>query len=465
MTLEHSRVEPEPAILVAAPSRWDMTSYSSPLRGARDTAQLIGASSSAERAQAWIRSWVDSPSPLLKQAPITLLFFIAAGLAVVIPAVTLRSLSGLAGTLLFITAITALAAILTSRREWWRFGNIVAALDFLAVDALRFSTGENQSIFGVVAVLPAVWMASNVGRRYIAVTCVGITTVFVIPLLTTLTDPSNTTMLFRGLFDILVLTAASAIVNELARLARWHYDEVFARKLALTEELQHGAQVQRALLPKGGSPLSGYEVAGACIPAKDVGGDFYDWYPTPEGLAFTLGDVMGKGVGAGMIAATTHALVRSARNDDDPVVALERADASLTSELGEMGSFVTMFHGRLDAEAGRVRYCDAGHGLTLHVRADGSWDRIATYDLPIGLGVAADWSAHELLLQEGDTLISFSDGILDLCDGTLAAANNIAGFVTGAGTAAEIVEVIAGFAQDSSNQDDMTVLAIRRSPK
>ena len=164
-----------------------------------------------------------------------------------------------------------------------------------------------------------------------------------------------------------------------------------------------------------------------------------------------------------MIAATTHALVRSARNDDDPVVALERADSSLASELGEMGSFVTMFHGRLEAETGRVRYCDAGHGLTLHVRADGSWDRLATYDLPLGLDVAADWSAHELLMEEGDTIISFSDGILDLYDGRLGATNNIAGFVTGAGTAAELVEVIAGFAQDSRNQDDITVLAIRRA--
>ncbi len=74
------------------------------------------------------------------------------------------------------------------------------------------------------------------------------------------------------------------------------------------------------------------------LPAKSVGGDFYDWYPTPEGFGFTLADAMGKGAGAGLIAATARAVIRSARNEDDPALALSRTDDCLSTELGDVTS-------------------------------------------------------------------------------------------------------------------------------
>jgi serine phosphatase RsbU (regulator of sigma subunit) len=90
-----------------------------------------------------------------------------------------------------------------------------------------------------------------------------------------------------------------------------------------------------------------------------VGGDFFDWYEIDGGLGFTLGDVMGKGAGAGMIAATTRAVIRSARNSEDPATALSLTADCLTTELSEAASFATLFHARLLAEDGRILFSDA----------------------------------------------------------------------------------------------------------
>ena len=92
-------------------------------------------------------------------------------------------------------------------------------------------------------------------------------------------------------------------------LAEWVQHE-----LSLSEELAHAIQVQRGLLPKQFLSLPGFDVAGACVPTRSVGGDFYDWYPIGEGAAFTLGDVMGKGVGAALIAATVRGVLRAGSN-------------------------------------------------------------------------------------------------------------------------------------------------------
>ncbi|MFB2351640.1 PP2C family protein-serine/threonine phosphatase, partial [Priestia megaterium] len=79
-------------------------------------------------------------------------------------------------------------------------------------------------------------------------------------------------------------------------------------ELARSSEEERAATVQRALLPKRRPDLPGYSVAGACVPARDVGGDFFDWHATHDGLSITLADVMGKGVGAAIIAASVRAV-------------------------------------------------------------------------------------------------------------------------------------------------------------
>jgi hypothetical protein len=233
--------------------------------------------------------------------------------------------------------------------------------------------------------------------------------------------------------------------------------------IAAAAELNRAAEVQRALLPRKVPTLPGYEVAGACLPARFVGGDFFDWYAIEGGMAFTVADVMGKGVGAGIIAATVRATVRTAR-DDGAAVAVERAGTALVEDLRGAASFATLFHARLNAADGHISYVDAGHGLTVVLDANGSAQRLSSSDLPLGTSFDATDPRQEqhIVLEEGGTLVSFTDGVLDLYDGSLAAVDHIADIARGASSAQEIVDQIANLARREKPADDVTVVVIKR---
>ena len=234
--------------------------------------------------------------------------------------------------------------------------------------------------------------------------------------------------------------------------------------LVATEELDQGAEVQRAMLPKDLHPLDGYQVAGTCLPAKSIGGDFFDWYPIDGGLALTLGDVMGKGVGAGIVAAAVRAVVRSAVRKNNVSTALERAALWLDTDFGEEPTFVTLFHGRLCAADGRLSYADAGHGLSFIVRADGRSDRLSSFDLPLGALSEGGWVHNRATLHPGDMLVSFSDGVLDLFDGSLATVDEVAAIAWECSSAQATVDALEHLARRDGAPDDVTVIAIRRLP-
>lgn len=407
---------------------------------------------------------LDNPSPLLKQTPIFVFFIGGAIASALVPVLVISNADALLIGSVIITAATVLAAVLSRGTVKSSYINIIPALDFVAVGFLRFATGEGQSIFGSFILLPVVWMASNIGRRYVVYAGAGVLVVtLILPTLLGSSDSANPNIVFRGLITATLFLLGGAIINELSRQAGQQLDVVHAREAVTAADLTRAAEVQRALLPKLHSPIPGYQISGVCIPSKAVGGDFFDWYPVTGGLGFTLGDVMGKGVGAGIIAATARAVIRSARNVADPVVALSRTDETLTTELGEAASFATLFHARLHAADGRVEYVDAGHGLTILVRSDGSWERLESDDPPLGLALNHQRTAKEAVLNPGDMIVSFSDGVLDLYDGTLAAVDRVAMLAMAANTADEIVDSLTRVAMQESNPDDVTVLAVRRA--
>jgi putative methionine-R-sulfoxide reductase with GAF domain len=241
------------------------------------------------------------------------------------------------------------------------------------------------------------------------------------------------------------------------RIAAWLEEE-----LANQTEMTRAAEVQNALQPKMGVKLSGYEVVGTSTPSRAVGGDFFDWYPVPGGLSLTLADVMGKGVGAAIVAATVRAVIRTAAGSWGVAATVRRAARLLELDLEGTDSFVTLFHAQLRQDDGRLRYVDAGHGLTLIVRADGKSEQLAQANLPLGTGLEHDWQRHTIWLNEGDTLISFSDGVLDLFDGTLASLEDVADIVRYTKTAAHAVSVLTMMAEYAEDSDDVVVVAVRR---
>lgn len=256
----------------------------------------------------------------------------------------------------------------------------------------------------------------------------------------------------------------------LRELASW-----VQKELTLTQELDRAAEVQRGLLPKRMVSLSGFDVAGGCAPARAVGGDFFDWYPVGEGAAFTLADVMGKGVGAAIIAATVRAVLRSGSRLADIGDVVEVAAATLEEDLDEAASFVTLFHARLDMDSGLLRYVDAGHGLSLVVRAGAltsGHERLTSLDPPLGFALDAPWQEQSIFLGYGDTLVSVSDGVLDLFDGSLAALDDVEAVVravadraehpAGVGFAQAIVDELIHRAAHGAAPDDVTALVIHR---
>ncbi|MES2095000.1 MAG: SpoIIE family protein phosphatase [Actinomycetota bacterium] len=228
-----------------------------------------------------------------------------------------------------------------------------------------------------------------------------------------------------------------------------------------TQDRVRAAEVQRGLQPRPITGLDGYQLAGACIPARVVGGDFFDWYRLGDDLVITLADVMGKGVGAAIIAATVRSVIRGTTDGTDLAAAISKADSELESDLSGATTFVTLFHSTLNPRTGLLTYVDAGHGLTTVCRKDGSVRRLATTSLPLGLGLNETWREHHLILEPGDTFISVSDGILDLFDGTLASFTDIERIARDAPDARSVVEALRSIAGVTA-PDDVTVVVLRR---
>ena len=238
---------------------------------------------------------------------------------------------------------------------------------------------------------------------------------------------------------------------------------IAARAARSRQELVDGGAVQRRLLPQSTPDLLGYDVAGACVPSGAVSGDFFDWQRTPRGLVATLADVMGKGVGAAMIAATVRASLRAAQPSRGPGHTMTVVDQAVEPDLGANEAFVTLFHVQLDAETGEVQVVDAGHGLGIICRADGTRDVIPSLNLPLGVYGTQSWATSTARLDPGDLLLICSDGVLDLFDDDTEPLARAADTATAAeSTAAGAVMSIADLASQGNYPDDVTVVAIRR---
>lgn len=242
-------------------------------------------------------------------------------------------------------------------------------------------------------------------------------------------------------------------------LATW-----MAKELSVDAELDRAQQVQMGLLPRDTIDVPGYELAGSCLPSRTVGGDFYDWYETGTGVVLTLADVMGKGPAAAILAAAVRAVLRGSAHGEDVDRAMLHAGAVLHADLSDSGLFATAFHARLDPATGRVTYADAGHGLTLVIRADGFWQRLDALGLPLGVTDEATRELGETFLGPEDLLITFSDGVLDLFDGSLRCIPLLAGELMDCPSAEEAVQRILRLAAVADPRpDDITVVALRRA--
>jgi hypothetical protein len=233
------------------------------------------------------------------------------------------------------------------------------------------------------------------------------------------------------------------------------------KELAIDEELERAADVQRGLLPQITPDLPGYELAGRCLPSRQVGGDLFDWYALPGGIAFTVADVMGKGMPAAIVMATLRAVLRAGTRVTDLAGAVGQTAATLEADFPG-GVFATLFHARLDSEAGALTYVDAGHGLARIVRAGGGLETLDVRGLPAGAVPGGTWTEGTARLEPGDTAIVFSDGILDLHP-TSEAVDAAIVDAAACATAGEVADRLMAPAIGAYREDDVTVVVVRRA--
>ncbi|WP_146340266.1 PP2C family protein-serine/threonine phosphatase [Nesterenkonia sp. NBAIMH1] len=237
-------------------------------------------------------------------------------------------------------------------------------------------------------------------------------------------------------------------------LAQWVQTEIARRA-----ELDDLELIQRAQCPRKLPRIPGYTVASGAKPARAISGDFHDLQLTADGLRMTVADVMGKGLGPGIVAAGLRSTLR-ALGQRPPVEAMTEADRLLAEDLGDIDIFVTAFHGDLNTSTGTLRFVDAGHNLGVLFRASGNQHRARTSGLPLGMGLASEHEEAVVHMEPGDTFVCSSDGLLDLLD--LDDPTGDVERIFRDVEPADAVETVLDLARAAKDADDVTVVIIRR---
>ncbi len=272
----------------------------------------------------------------------------------------------------------------------------------------------------------------------------------------------------RKLLDNLAAQAAPAL--RVGQLVREQQAEAATRQ-RFQQELEVAKLIQQNFLPKQLPELNGWQVAAYYRPAREVGGDFYDVIPLPEGrVGFVIGDVTDKGVPAALVMAATRSVLRaSAQRLVEPGEVLERVNEHLCPDMPEK-MFVTCLYGVLDPESGHFRFANAGHDLPYVKTAEGSKE-LRARGMPLGLMPGMRYEEKETVLQPGESLLLHSDGVVEAHDpngdmfGFPRLKQAVADYPGGGELIDRVlVDLQAHLGPDAEQEDDITMVTLQRSP-
>jgi serine phosphatase RsbU (regulator of sigma subunit) len=272
----------------------------------------------------------------------------------------------------------------------------------------------------------------------------------------------------RTLFNNLAIQAAPAV--RVAQLVRQQQAEAQERE-RLEQELRIARLIQQTLLPKAVPEPPGWRVAVYYQSAREVGGDFYDFIDLPDGrLGLVVGDVADKGVPAALVMATTRSILRGAAQPlESPGQVLERANQMLCPDI-PANMFVTCLYAVLDPASGLLQYANAGHDLP-YLRHAGGVAELRATGMPLGLMPGMHYEDKEMLLEPGDNVLFYSDGLVEAHNqrqemfGFPRLRKLVAEYPTCDGTAL-IDFLLAALAQFTGNdweqEDDISLLTLQR---
>lgn len=263
------------------------------------------------------------------------------------------------------------------------------------------------------------------------------------------------------------------IVYRTARSAR-SLREATAEKERIGSELRIARGIQESMLPKKFPPYperKDVDVYGSLVPAKEVGGDLYDFNIRDGKLYFCIGDVSGKGVPASLVMAVTRSLFRMVTDHEDQPEAIVMDINESLADTNDSEMFVTLFVGVLDLATGQLRYCNAGHEEPLLIGKGVGWLPSAD-NIPVGLVIGKNYEAQEALIYPGTTIFLYTDGLSEAEDSTHAQYGKqrvsktarqalAADKYDPEGLVAAQTEALRHFVGNAEQSDDLTMLAIR----
>lgn len=257
------------------------------------------------------------------------------------------------------------------------------------------------------------------------------------------------------------------IANPLERFCIDHLSADEQR--ALEDDLTLAAQTQRGLLPRHNIQINGWHFDYCYEPARLVSGDYVDIIQTSEGdLYFMLGDVSGKGVAASMLMTKLHAVFRSLIPLQLGIDRLTERASRLFGDSTLPGQYATLVCGRA-AENGVISVCNAGHPPGLLGR-NGKIDQISATGLPLGMFPNQKFAVKDLMLETGDTLILYTDGVPDAVNSQnedygmsrLMDAAMVSSSLEPEKLVASCLADVSRFRQESPRFDDISIMGIRR---
>ena len=254
-----------------------------------------------------------------------------------------------------------------------------------------------------------------------------------------------------------------ALEDQLTTLRREHDD--------LRHAMYEAAQVQRKLCGPRVLRREPFEIASELFPVRHLSGDFISVFELGTDLVFAIGDIAGKGPSAAMWFTHVVGMVRlQIEALGDPAAALSAINRNLLLTRLEL-PLTTVLLGRLNLQTGEVTYCSAGHPPALVFRNDGHVESLPEGGPVLGVLAAACFVNGQTTLRPGDTLLGYSDGIVECRNENdaefgaerVAAAAQVSHGSSASGTLFSVLGAAEGFAGSQSREDDMALIVVRRA--
>ncbi len=268
--------------------------------------------------------------------------------------------------------------------------------------------------------------------------------------------------------DLRILTFLAHLAAMKIRETEAH--EELQRQQRLEAELKRAAMLQQSLLPTGARKVGRMDIAGKNVPSFEVGGDYFDFVPGPDGrMIVSLGDVAGKGMAAALLMTDLRATMRAQVEVGRPITDLtSRLNRSIYETVrGER--FITLMVAMVDGESGEIAYVNGGHNPPYLLRADGTLETLSVGGLLLGIFPEAVYETATITLKAGDVLTLYSDGVTEARSpgGEEFGEERLEGFLRGhkdlppEKLVNELIAEVVKFTNAVQLADDVTVVVIR----